>query len=165
MYALFYEVDINANVPPKSAHIVSYNLSPKVGDSVAEKYLKNLSFRFRAVLGSKMFQEVSNSINFIQRRQKVWIIMENFLFWCCWLGWNVENFYFICCLYVVSCCNQSIDIIQDSSLPILFHFIAAQVTLQQQQNPNHNNPRNHNFFPTKPFQSSVLIWSKGCFGK
>ena len=46
-----------------------------------------------------------------------------------------------------------------------FHFIAAQVTLQQQQNPNHNNPRNHNFFPTKPFQSSVLIWSKGCFGK
>ena len=42
LYALFYEVDINANVPPKSAHIVSYNLSPKVGDSVAEKYLKIL---------------------------------------------------------------------------------------------------------------------------
>ena len=69
-------------------------------------------------------------------------------------------------LYVVYMLSfAAIDIIQDSSLPILFHFIAAQVTLQQQPNPNHKNPRNHNFFPTKPFQSSVLIWSKGCFGK
>ena len=150
---------------PRKVHTLFHKtFLQKLGDFVAEKYLKNLSFRFRAVLGSKMFQEVSNSINFIQRRQKVWIIMERKTFSFDVVDsvetWKTSTLYVV---YMLS--FAAIDIIQDSSLPILFHFIAAQVTLQQQPNPNHKNPRNHNFFPTEPFQSSVLIWSKGCFGK